>query len=146
MKDALLSLDDTQNVLPTSEYPPLESSHSRNTHDASPEVPGDAFFQDWSMKREDYIFCIGYQGDSAIVDGQAKRQYAKASVDELSGKGLFKFALCAALYDKDEAAVRRIIEQYNALSGLSLKSREEIMRLLGVTEPSEAITKTVVIK
>ncbi len=98
------------------------------------------------MKRNDYVFCIGYQGNSALVDGQATKQYAKASTDELLDKGLFRFAFCSALYDKDEDAVKRIMARYNALTGLSLKTTEELKILLGVILPAESMVKTIVIK
>lgn len=98
------------------------------------------------MKKEDYVFCIGYQGDAAVVDGQAKKKYARSTVKGLLDEGLFKFALCSAIYDEDQQAIEQIIEAYNRISGLQLSSQEEIMKILGVTLPSEKITKTVLIK
>jgi len=46
------------------------------------------------MKREDFLFTIGYQGDTALVDGSAKRQYGGLSTRELAAKGLLKPAMC----------------------------------------------------
>lgn len=98
------------------------------------------------MKKEDYVFCIGYQGDAAVVDGQAKKKYARSSVKGLLDDGMFKFALCSAIYDKDQQALEQTIDAYNRVSGLHLESQEEIMKILGVTLPSENIVKTVLIK
>lgn len=98
------------------------------------------------MKRDDYVFCIGYQGGSALVDGQAKRRYAKASISELIEAGLFRAALSAALYDNDSKAIEQLIERYNDLAGTSLQTTEEMMSLLGAVAPSDAIDKIIVIK
>ncbi len=98
------------------------------------------------MKREDYVFCIGYQGGTALVDGQAKRRYGKASIPELIDEGLFRAALSAALYDNDSKAIEQLIERYNDLAGTSLQTTEELMSLLGAVAPSDAIDKIIVIK
>ena len=50
------------------------------------------------MKRDEFVFVLGYQGDKAIVDGHAKKLFKGASTGELIEKGLFKAAFCSALY------------------------------------------------
>ena len=39
------------------------------------------------LSRGDFVFTIGYDGASAIVDGRAKRQYGKLSTMELAEEG-----------------------------------------------------------
>ncbi len=98
------------------------------------------------MKKEDYMFCIGYQGDTALIDGQAKKKYAKMGVPQLIEQGLFKAALCSAVYDNDPSAADEIISAYNNISGSSLSGLEDAMRLWGVVPVSDAVEKTLVIK
>jgi uncharacterized phage-associated protein len=98
------------------------------------------------MKKEDYMFCIGYQGDTALVDGQAKKAYGRKSLTELLELGLFRAALCATVYDDDQEGVARIIETYNRVSGSSLEKREDAMRLWGVAPVSDTVEKTLIIK
>ncbi len=98
------------------------------------------------MKREEYMFCIGYQGDTALVDGQAKRNYADASIADLVDKGLFRFALSGALFDNDEKALEIIREGYNRIAGTQLETPEDLKRLFGVIEPSESTTRVLIVK
>lgn len=93
------------------------------------------------MKRIDFMFAIGYQGVSAIVDKRAKNQYGKLSGKDLAEKGLFKTAFCSALYDNDAAGLEEIVDIYNRMSGESLSSVESMKRLLGVFEVPENILK-----
>jgi hypothetical protein len=98
------------------------------------------------MKREDYMFCIGYQGNSAVIDGQARKNFSKASVTQLIEAGLFRAAFCAAVYDNDDDALQEVLQSYNKLSGAALSNREDAMKLWGAVLPSNAVEKTVVIK
>lgn len=93
------------------------------------------------MKRIDFMFAIGYQGVSAIVDKRAKNQYGKLSGKDLAEKGLFKTAFCGALYDDDIAGLEKIVAIYNRISGESLSSVESMKRLLGVFEVPENISR-----
>ena len=50
------------------------------------------------MKRADYLFVIGYDGDKAVVDGQQRRRYGKLTTRQLLDQGLYKAAFCSADY------------------------------------------------
>ena len=93
------------------------------------------------MTKVDFMFAIGYQGISAIVDKRAKNQYGNLSGKELAEKGLFKTAFCGALYDDDIAGLEDIVDIYNRISGESLSSVESMKRLLGVFGVPENILK-----
>ena len=93
------------------------------------------------MKKIDFMFAIGYQGVSAIVDKHAKNQYGKLSGRELSEKGLFKTAFCSALYDEDTSGLEEVVAIYNRISGESMSSVESMKRLLGVFDVPDNITK-----
>ena len=84
------------------------------------------------MKRSDFLFTIGYQGDVAIVDRAAAFEYGSLNTSELIEKGLFKAAFCSALYSEDQAELVHVMESYNQLSGASYKNVEQIKRLFGV--------------
>lgn len=48
------------------------------------------------MKRADYLFVIGYDGDKAVVHGQQRRRYGKLTTRQLLDEGLYKAAFCSA--------------------------------------------------
>jgi hypothetical protein len=96
------------------------------------------------ISREDFIFTIGYDGGTAIVDGKSKRQYSRLSTEELARKGLFKPALCSALYGKDEKELELVLEIYNERSDKRLDSIDHLKRTFGVSEVPEAITKVMI--
>ncbi len=84
------------------------------------------------MKREDFMFTVGFDGATAVVDGEMRRRYSRATVADLVAAGYYRQAACAALWDDDEAAVRQVIEAFNEATGAGLRSREDIVRLFGV--------------
>lgn len=97
------------------------------------------------MKREDFIFTIGYQGDTAIVDGKAKKKYEKLSLRELAEKGLFKEAFCAALHSGEEADLREFLSLYRRLVPGINYEKEDLARLFGVFGVPQGITRTKII-
>ena len=86
------------------------------------------------ISREDFIFAIGYDGERAMIDGNAKRQFGKLGTMELAEQGLYRAAFSSALYSKDEAEMRTFIEYFNQKAGTSYKTAEEVRRLFGVNE------------
>ncbi len=96
------------------------------------------------ISREDFLFTIGYDGETAIVDGKSKRRYGRLSTEELARKGLFKPALCSALYAKDEAGLELVLKVYNERSDKKLDSVNHLKRTLGVSAVPEAITRVMI--
>ena len=90
------------------------------------------------LKRKDYIFTIGYDGDKAIVDKRSKSSFGKLSVRELADKGLFRAAYLAAIYDEDSPALEYVLKKFNSVT--PHKSKAELDRVLGVQLPSENIS------
>jgi hypothetical protein len=82
--------------------------------------------------REDFIFTIGYDGPTAVVDGQAKRRYGSLSTRELAEKGLFRAAYSSAIWSRDPKDIEVLLEIYNSVSGSSLKTDSALDRLFGV--------------
>jgi hypothetical protein len=97
------------------------------------------------MKREDFMFTIGYQGDTALVDGKAKKEYGKLGIDQLLEKGLHRAAFCAALYDGETEQMQKVVETYNRISGASLSSTQDMKRMLGVFQVPQNISKVKVL-
>ena len=93
------------------------------------------------MKREEFVFTIGYHGQSAIIDGQAMKKYKNLSTQDLVEKSLFKEAFCSALFSGSKEETQIVLKQYNKDSGTAFSSEEELMRLFGVFGLPEGITK-----
>jgi hypothetical protein len=84
------------------------------------------------LSRENFVFTIGYDGPTAVVDGRAKRRYGRLSAKELAEKGLFRAAYSAAVWSKDRKDMEDVIEAYNRASGASLSADSVQGRLFGV--------------
>jgi hypothetical protein len=97
------------------------------------------------LSREDFVFTIGYDGASAIVDGRAKRQFGKLTAMELAEEGLYRAAFASAFYDmkKDEGPMKEFIQFFNAKAGTSYTKAEELQRLFGVNV--EDVSRTIVL-
>ena len=93
------------------------------------------------ISRENFIFTIGYDGNTAIVDEISKRKYSRLSTEELTEKGLFKAALSSALYEGDSQGLGRVLESYNQSADRRLESVEHLKRTFGVFEVPEGISK-----
>ena len=97
------------------------------------------------ISREDFMFTTGYQGNTAIVDGSSKRRFGKMGVEELTEKGMFKPALCRAVYDDDEGEKAKVLDLYNSQGDKKIESFDDLKKVLGVTKVPEEIEKTMVI-
>ena len=95
------------------------------------------------MKRNDFVFSVGYQGISAIVDKTAKRKYSSLSTKDLADKGLYRAAFCSALFSQDEEEIKTVMAIYNSRSKTGTKSVEEMKRLLGVFGIPDNISKVI---
>jgi hypothetical protein len=85
-----------------------------------------------TLKREDFIFTIGYDGPAAVVDSQAKRRYGSLSTAELADRGLFRAAWSSAVYSGDRAEKELVLSLYNKTAGTSYKAEDPLDRLFGV--------------
>lgn len=98
-----------------------------------------------ALRREDFIFTIGYQGDTALVDGSAKRQYGKLSTRELADRGMLKPALCSALYSDDQKEIDEVLEVYRTRSGAASVTLDQLKRTLGVFAMPQGISRVKVL-
>ena len=98
------------------------------------------------MKRDDFIFTIGYQGNTALIDGRTKKKHPGASFRELAEKGLYKAAYCAVLDSGDENALDEFVSFFNSRIPGRPYSKDELSRLFGVYGLPEGIKRTQVIQ
>ncbi|MCL2191381.1 MAG: hypothetical protein FWB79_05280 [Treponema sp.] len=93
------------------------------------------------LSREDFIFTIGYDGPTAVVDGKAKKRYGSLSTRQLAEKGLFRAAYSSAVWSKEPADMDAVVEIYNRISGSSLTVNSQLDRLFGVfpTQASRSV-------
>ena len=96
------------------------------------------------MTRQEFTFTIGFQGDVAIVDKRAMRQYGRLSTMELAEKGLYRAAFCSALFSGEASEMEKFIrffaEKTNAADpgGGNPTTENQLKRLFGVyTVPDE---------
>jgi hypothetical protein len=98
------------------------------------------------ISREDFLFTIGYDGATAIVDGKAKKQYGKLGTMELAEAGLYRAAFASALRASVEGRdvdMKSFIAFFNAKAGTAYTKAEELKRLFGVNE--EAVSRVLVL-
>lgn len=106
-----------------------------------PVGAGAFFFEARSMKREDFIFTVGFQGNTAIVDKKAQRSFRGSSIDELLAEELFGAAFRAAIFDSDDSAIERIRLKYNESFNADYESAMQLKRLFGVDVVPEDVSR-----
>ncbi len=97
------------------------------------------------MRREDYIFCVGFEGATAIVDGRLLRRYRSFSSRQLAEAGLFKQAACAAIADDNPQELEEVLSIYNQKTTVPVGSVEELKRIFGITGMPEGVIKVTVV-
>jgi hypothetical protein len=95
------------------------------------------------LDRTDYLFIIGYEGNTAIVSGQAKRKYGKLTTAELLERGLVKAAFCSADFAADVTELELVRADMERRSG-NPYSLEDLRRLFGVYGVPEGIKRVTV--
>ena len=81
------------------------------------------------LSREDFVFTIGYDGPSAVVDNRAKSKYKKLSTKQLVENGLFRAAYSSAVYSKDTQEQRFVAEAFHKLTGKTEVSDADVAAL-----------------
>ena len=113
------------------------------------------------ISRADFVFTIGYEGDVAVVDGTLKKRFGSLSTEQLVDRGLFKQALCSAIYEQAMSggghaaetpaagetppALQRVLEAYNQATDRRVATVEQLKRLFGVFEVPDRVARVLVI-
>ena len=95
------------------------------------------------ISREDFMFTVGYQGNTAIVDGISRRRFSKLSIQGLAEKGMFKPALCAALYSGKTEDLDTVLMLYNQHAAREVTSIDELKKVYGVSKLPDEIEKII---
>lgn len=97
------------------------------------------------MRREDFVFCIGFEGSTAIVDGRLLRRYGSASTRALAEAGLYKQAVCSAVFAASDADLGEVLSIYNSRTTTPIPSVEDLKRTFGVSVVPEGVKKVTVV-
>jgi hypothetical protein len=97
------------------------------------------------MRREEFVFSIGFEGSAAIVDGRLRARYGGLSTRRLAEEGLFKQAICSALFSGKPDEFEEILSIYNQRTVHPVASVEELKRIYGAFGVPEGVTKIIII-
>jgi len=97
------------------------------------------------MRREDFVFCIGFEGSTAIVDGRLLRRYGSASTRRLAEAGLYKQAVCSAVFAGSDADLNEVLSIYNSRTTTPIRTVEDLKRTFGVSAVPEGVKKVTVV-
>jgi hypothetical protein len=93
------------------------------------------------MTRKDYVFCIGYEAETAIIDKRAQGRFAGLDTDALIQKGLFRYAAASAEFSGNADEQKAVIEGYNKMTRSALTDFQMVRRLFGLNPASKKAVK-----
>ena len=94
------------------------------------------------MTRNAFVFCIGYNGGTAIVDRKLEGQFGRLPTRALFEKGLYKPAVASAIFAKSDEDLEWIRQEYSRITGRELRDIDALKRTVGVGEVYQAIQRT----
>ena len=106
---------------------------------------GGPLWHDQAMRRVDFVFCIGFEGSTAIVDGRLIRRHGGLSTRELAEHGLFKQAVCSAVFNGSAAELDEVLALYNQRIPTPVATVEDLKRTFGISGVPEGVKKVTVI-
>jgi hypothetical protein len=93
------------------------------------------------MLRQDFVFCIGFSGNTAIVDGKMKTRYGRLGPRELAEKGLYKQAVASALSGGAAEELAAVADVFNRETEFPVKDPADLKRVFGVYTTPELVKK-----
>jgi hypothetical protein len=97
------------------------------------------------MRREDFVFCIGFEGSTAIVDGRLLRRHGSRTTLQLAEEGLFKQAINSAMFAGNDQELDAIFAVFNRKTSSPVRSIDELKRIFGVSGVPEGVKKVTVV-
>jgi hypothetical protein len=97
------------------------------------------------MRREDFVFCIGFEGSTAIIDGKNMRRHRGSSTRQLAEAGMFKQAVSSAVYSGVSQELEEVLALYNKNTTAPMSSVEDLKRIFGVSVVPEGVKKITVV-
>ena len=93
------------------------------------------------MRRQDFIFCIGFEGSTAIIDGRLLRRYGSRSTRELAEAGFFKQALASAIFSGNPQELEEVLTIFNSGVRVPVGSIDDLKRMFSVFGVPEGVKK-----
>lgn len=94
------------------------------------------------MTRNAFVFCIGYNGGTAIVDRKLEAQYGRLGTRELFAEGLYKPAVASAIFAKSDEDLQWLLAEYTRVTGKALRDVDALKKTVGVDQVYDTILKT----
>ena len=95
------------------------------------------------MKREDFVFTIGYQGAVAVINASSRKKYGKLSTMELAEQGLYSQAFRSAIYSEDPQEMEQLLQYLRENTTLPADSAGTLKRIFGVYRVPEGTEKVI---
>jgi len=83
------------------------------------------------LPRDEFIFTIGYDGPTAIIDSHAKRRYHGLSTQALIDKGFYRAAYSSAVFSGNPDEIKMVADAYGRITGTEV-NLATMDRLFGV--------------
>ncbi|MBN1524641.1 MAG: hypothetical protein JW904_09165 [Spirochaetales bacterium] len=93
------------------------------------------------ISREDFIFTVGFSGNTAIVSKSMTNRFKRLNAQELAEKGFFKPAVFMAYYDESPEDLEKVLACYNEGNKYPLESVEKLRRTFGLLENVDDIDR-----
>ena len=84
------------------------------------------------MQRKEFLFTIGYEGSTAVIDRRRARQYGKLGTMELARAGLYETAFRSALYNQNDDEMNELLAYLREHTALPADNADSLKRLFGV--------------
>ncbi len=98
------------------------------------------------MRREDYVFCIGYEGSTAIVDGKLMRRHARTPPASSPRRGCSSRPSAPPLWSGSPEELEEVLAIYNQQDRVTGARRsEELKRIFGTSGVPEGVKKVTVV-
>ena len=97
------------------------------------------------MKRAEFVFTIGFQGDAAVVDRRAMRSYRNLGTMELAELGMYRAAFCSALFSGDAAEMQQFISYFSEKTDKADLTEDQVKRLFGVHTVPDDVKKVIAV-
>lgn len=94
------------------------------------------------MTRNAFVFCVGYNGGTAIVDRKLEARFGRLGTRDLFAQGLYKPAVASAIYAKNAEDLEWLRQEYGRVTGTPLRDIDALKRTVGVGEVYPAIVRT----
>lgn len=97
------------------------------------------------MQREDFVFCIGFEGSTAIIDGRMMRKYRSHTARQLAEEGLYKQAVSSAVFAGSAEQLEEVRTVYNQKTTVPVRTVDDLKRMFGISIVPEGVKKITVV-